>query len=120
VTLVDLTDEPPRPGLTRPYVLTGGRTRSTADLPLEAMVSTERASLPRGAAPELVAIVGLCDTPHSIVEIAAILDLQLGVVRVLVGDLAAEGVLTVGATVSTKLDERIRVLERLLEGVRDL
>ena len=109
-----------RPGLTRPYVLTGGRTRSAADLPLEAIVVTERDSLAIGAAPELVAIVGLCKEPHSIIEIAAILELHLGVVRVLVGDLTGEGILSVGATASTVLDERIRVLERLLEGVRGL
>jgi hypothetical protein len=115
-----VTDEPTRPGLTRPYVLTGGRTRSATDLPLEAIVVTERATLPVGTTPELRAIVDLCDAPHSIVEIAAILGLHLGVVRVLVGDLTAEGVLSVGATASGELDERIRVLERLLEGVRGL
>jgi hypothetical protein len=110
----------PRPGLTRPYVLTGGRTRSRSDLALEAIVLTERATLPLGAGPELVAIVDLCRDPHSVVEVAAILELHVGVVRVLVGDLIEEGVLTVGATASTELDERIRVLERLLAGVRDL
>jgi hypothetical protein len=73
-----------------------------------------------GAAPELIAIVDLCRSPHSIVEIAAILDLHIGVVRVLVGDLTGEGNLSVGASAITVLDERIRVLERLLEGVRGL
>jgi hypothetical protein len=115
-----VTDEPTRPALTRPYVLTGGRTRSETDLPLEAIVVTERATLPVGATPELRAIVELCEEPHSIVEIAALLRLHLGVVRVLVGDLTAEGALSVGATASNELDERIRVLERLLEGVRGL
>ena len=115
-----MTDEQTRPALTRPYVLPGGRTRSETDLPLEAIVVTERVTLPVGAAPELRAIVELCEEPHSIVEIAAILRLHLGVVRVLVGDLTAEGVLSVGATASSQLDERIRVLERLLEGVRGL
>ena len=91
-----VTDEPTRPALTRPYVLTGGRTRSAADLPLEAIVVDRASVLPVGAAPELVAIVELCGTPHSIVEIAAILGLQLGVVRVLVGDLTAGAVLSVG------------------------
>jgi hypothetical protein len=115
-----VTDEPTRPALTRPYVLTGGRTRSETDLPLEAIVVTERTALPVGATPELRAIVELCEEPHSIVEVAAILRLHLGVVRVLVGDLTADGVLSVGATASSELDERIRVLERLLEGVRGL
>ena len=108
------------PGLTRPYVLTGGRTRSAADLPLEALVVTERAAMPAGATPELLAIVDLCREPYSIIEIAARLRLHIGVVRVLVGDLTGEGILSVGATAGTVLDERIRVLERLLAGVRGL
>jgi hypothetical protein len=115
-----MTPDDTRPGLTRPYVLTGGRTRSAADLPLEAIVVTERDDLPVGASPELRAIVELCRTPHSIVEIAALGEMYIGVVRVLVGDLTGDGYLSVGATVSTVLDERIRVLERLLEGVRGL
>jgi hypothetical protein len=101
-------------------VLTGGRTRGDTDLPVEAVVVTERYALPAGAAPEVVAIVDLCTTPSSIVEIAARLGLALGVVRVLVGDLAQERVLAVGVTASDRLDERVRVLERLLDGVRDL
>ena len=62
----------PRPGLTRPYVLTGGRTRSLDDLALEAIVVTERTTLPMGAAPELIAIVDLCRSPHSIAAISTI------------------------------------------------
>ncbi|MGZ4676912.1 MAG: DUF742 domain-containing protein [Acidimicrobiia bacterium] len=108
------------PGLTRPYVLTGGRTRGAAELPLEAVVVTERTSLPIGASPEVVAIVELCRTPHSIVEIATYLHLHVGVVRVLVGDLTDERVLAVGVTASGRLDERVRLLERLLDGVRAL
>lgn len=106
--------------LTRPYVLTGGRTRASVDLPIEAVVVTEQRSLPRGAAPEVVAIVDLCTTPCSIVEIAARLGLALGVVRVLVADLAEQRILSIGVTASERLDERVRALERLLEGVREL
>ena len=112
------TDSEPR--LARPYVLTGGRTLGASDLPLEAIVVTERSSLPLGAAPEVQAIVDLCRSPHSIVEIATHLRLQLGVVRVLVGDLTDVQVLSVGVTASSELDERVRVLERLLDGVRAL
>lgn len=106
--------------LTRPYVLTGGRTRGSVELPIEAVVVTEQHALPRGAAPEVVAIVDLCTTPCSVVEIAARLGLALGVVRVLVADLADQRILSVGVTAGDRLDERVRALERLLEGVRDL
>jgi hypothetical protein len=89
-------------------------------LPFEAVVVADRRPLPVGAPPEAVAIVDLCRTPHSIIEIAARLGLHLGVVRVLVGDLADDRVLAVGATASTRLEERLRALERLLEGVHGL
>ncbi len=116
--MTEIRDSEPR--LARPYVLTGGRTLGASDLPLEAVVVTERTSLPTGATPEVQAIVRLCRSPHSIVEIATHLRLHVGVVRVLVGDLADEHVLSVGVTVSNELDERVRVLERLLDGVRAL
>lgn len=116
--MTDPRDSEPR--LARPYVLTGGRTLGASDLPLEAAVVAERTSLPAGAAPEVQAIVRLCRSPHSIVEIATHLRLHVGVVRVLVGDLADDHVLSVGVTASNELDERVRVLERLLDGVRAL
>lgn len=108
------------PGLTRPYVLTGGRTLGASDIPLEAVVVSEGTSLPLGASPEVVAIVDLCRSPYSIIEIATHLRLQIGVVRVLVGDLTEARVLSVGVTASSELDERVRLLERLLDGVRTL
>lgn len=108
------------PGLTRPYVLTGGRTHAANELQLEAVVVTERSALPIGASPEVVAIVRLCGSPHSIIEIATHLGLPLGVVRVLVGDLTESRVLSVGVTASRDPSERIALLERLLDGIRSL
>ena len=69
------------PGLTRPYALTGGRTVGATNLPLEAVVVTERSSLSVGTSPEMAAIVDLCRSPYSIIEIATHLRLPLGVVR---------------------------------------
>ena len=108
------------PGLTRPYVLTGGRTLGANTLPLEAVVITENPALPWGAAPEVVAIVDLCRVPYSIIEIATHLRLPLGVVRVLVGDLTETHVLAVGTTATSDPEARVRLLERLLDGVRAL
>jgi hypothetical protein len=78
----------------RPYAMTRGRTTSVAQhrLDLIAVVLTEPdAGDPDADAtlsPEHVEIVGLCrDTPQSVAEIAAELDLPIGVVRVLIGDL---------------------------------
>jgi hypothetical protein len=81
----------------RPFLLTGGRTVADGSIALETqVVATERGSsqtwwLP----PEQRQIVELCLDPLSVVEIAARTALQLGVVRVLVGDLSGAGMLSV-------------------------
>jgi hypothetical protein len=80
----------------RPYAMTRGRTSHAAQhrLDLIAVVVTEpHADDPDADAtlsPEHVDIVDLCrDAPQSVAELAAGLDLPIGVVRVLVGDLVA-------------------------------
>src|SRR4051794_29044425 len=80
----------------RPYAMTRGRTTSAGQhrLDLIAVVVTEpQADDPDADAtlsPEHVDIVDLCrDAPQSVAELAAGLDLPIGVVRVLVGDLVA-------------------------------
>jgi Protein of unknown function (DUF742) len=80
----------------RPYAMTRGRTTSAGQhrLDLIAVVLTEpQADDPDADAtlsPEHVDIVDLCrDAPQSVAELAAGLDLPIGVVRVLVGDLVA-------------------------------
>jgi len=78
----------------RPYAMTRGRTTSPGQhrLDLIAVVVTEpQADDPDADAtlsPEHVDIVDLCrDVPQSVAELAAGLDLPIGVVRVLIGDL---------------------------------
>ncbi|MGW2722507.1 DUF742 domain-containing protein [Streptomyces sp. NPDC001492] len=80
----------------RPYAMTRGRTTSAGQhrLDLIAVVVTEpQADDPDADAtlsPEHVDIVDLCrEAPQSVAELAAGLDLPIGVVRVLVGDLVA-------------------------------
>ncbi|OIJ65551.1 DUF742 domain-containing protein [Streptomyces mangrovisoli] len=78
----------------RPYAMTRGRTSHAGQhrLDLIAVVVTEEDADDAGAdhslSPEHVDIVDLCrDTPQSVAELAAELDLPVGVVRVLIGDL---------------------------------
>ncbi|MEU3253930.1 MULTISPECIES: DUF742 domain-containing protein [Streptomyces] len=78
----------------RPYAMTRGRTSHAAQhrLDLIAVVVTERhADDPEEdptLSPEHMDIVGLCrETPQSVAELASELDLPIGVVRVLIGDL---------------------------------
>jgi hypothetical protein len=108
----------------RSYVLTQGRTRSNADLPIETLVKVT----PQGAsaAPRLTLerkkIVGLCSAPLSIAEISAHLSIPLGVARVLVGDMAEEGFLKSYKPQHAKTGERpdLKLLERVLDGLQAL
>jgi Protein of unknown function (DUF742) len=81
----------------RPYAMIGGRARTGAhaDLEIEALVSaTDMAerSLPL-LTRERRSIVELCRGAVAIAEIASLLDVPLGVARILVGDMADEGLL---------------------------
>src|SRR5918993_3513269 len=82
----------PAPGRVRPYAMTGGRTRPTHDdLEIETLVSTISTG---EQTPKLTveqrAIGALCHELLSITEVSLHLHLPLGVVRVLVGDMADE------------------------------
>ncbi|WP_433285667.1 DUF742 domain-containing protein [Pseudonocardia sp. CA-142604] len=79
--------------LVRPYAITNGRTSSgTAPLDLSTQVMALRSGQePTGVSPEHLEVMRLSRTPMSIAEIAAHLQLPLGVVRVIVGDLIGRG-----------------------------
>jgi hypothetical protein len=110
--------------LVRPYVLTRGRTTSslgTIELhaPVLALISTDQ--LRRNATPEGRKIVELCQTPTSVAELSARLQTPVGVVRVLVGDLADAQMVQVRQTAPEHAEHRdVRLLERLLDGIRAL
>jgi hypothetical protein len=110
--------------LVRPYILTSGRTQPRVQLPLEAPIRTlEFRPAPRWPASDVRAkIVGLAVASPSVAEIAARLSLPLGVARVLIGDLAAQGYLQVQDTLgdSSTTDERRELIGRTLRGLRAL
>jgi hypothetical protein len=114
----------PRRGVVRPYVLTGGRTTSslgTIELhaPVLALITTDQ--LRRNATPEDRKIVELCQTPTSVAELSARLHTPVGVVRVLIGDLADAQMVQVRQTTPEHAEHRdVRLLERLLDGIRAL
>ena len=102
----------------RPYVRTGGRTRPAVDLAIEALVSTAPgAPEPPGA--DHRAIAALCASPRSVAEIAALLEIPLGVARVLVGDLAQDGGVVVHGT-SGPDGPDATLMQRVLDGLRRL
>lgn len=109
--------------IVRPYMWTRGRTRPVQDLALEALVSL--AQLPPGtarpAAPEHHAILGLCARPVSVAELAALLALPLGVVRVLLADMIDTGWLRVHETAAEAGGAPdLDLLRRVLDGLHRL
>jgi hypothetical protein len=116
---------PPTPsGLVRPYAMTGGRTRPRYQLAIEALVSTtadpERL---RGQLPEHQRICLLCREIKSVAEISALLTIPLGVVRILVADLAEAGLVAIhqpGGDESSGGQPAVTLLERVLSGLRKL
>jgi hypothetical protein len=116
------TDE--EPGLdrrrVRPYAMTGGRTRPTHDdLELEALVSTTSVG---ERTPTLTveqrAIAALCHDLLSIAEVSARLHLPLGVIRVLVDDMADEHLVIVYRPAHAGDRPDLALLERVLHGLR--
>jgi hypothetical protein len=107
----------------RPYTRTGGRTRTAHDLALEALVSTsDDGRRYRGVrTPEHRQICDICLDTRSIAEIAAHLRLPLGVVKVLVGDMADAGLVLIHQTELILGDSSSRAfMERVLQGLRAL
>jgi hypothetical protein len=112
---------PTQHALVRPYMLTRGRTTSSLGVfelhaPALALVTPEQ--LGRGATPEDRRIVELCQTPISVAELAARLSAPVGVVRVLVGDLVVARMVHVRQSEDRAEHRDVRLLERLLEGIR--
>jgi hypothetical protein len=108
--------------VSRPYMVTGGRTRPRGtryfDL-VDMVVRSARLAEPAAiSSPERARILELCRIPTSVAEVAAIIGQPIGVVRVLLGDLVYENLIEVmesaprgGVVTDTHLLSR--VLERL-------
>lgn len=108
------------PRLVRSYTLTAGRTRAAVDLPLEATLRLQGFVDEVGETPRQ-RILRTCDT-RSVAEVAALVSMPVGVVRVLLGDLVQEGKVRVQATLSatSSSGERRDLIERTLRGLRAL
>jgi hypothetical protein len=119
----------PTGALVRPYAVTRGRTRPKLEIALEALVETTvrgRSNTIRvGQGSEHQYIAAMCDggRVQSLAEIAARMQLPLGVARVIVADMASDGLVAVYEPTSLE-DETDAVgtelLERVLSGLRRL
>ncbi|MFD7108100.1 DUF742 domain-containing protein [Streptomyces celluloflavus] len=111
----------------RPYAMTRGRTRTAAEgrLDLIALVIAETRAdetvADQTLSPEHVDIVGRCRrTPLSVAELAAGLDLPVGVVRVLIGDLLDAGLVHVSRPVPPAELPDEQILREVIDGLRAL
>ena len=120
----------PTGALVRPYAVTRGRTRPKLEIALEALVETTVRGRSAGVGrsnggSEHQYIAAMCDggRVQSLAEIAARMLLPLGVARVLVADMASDGLVAVYEPTSLE-DETDAVgtelLERVLSGLRRL
>jgi Protein of unknown function (DUF742) len=112
---------PPPPGeqttSLRPFVITAGRTTAVDPaIGLETQVTVRPGSRSTRLSPEMRAIVGICADPLSVAEISARLRMHLGVTRILVGDLAAAGVLEVHVLTNDFPDPE--TIMRVIRGLR--
>jgi hypothetical protein len=114
-------EEPGASGVSfvRPYVFTGGRTRSSVELSIETLVSAapQPPSTRLSGAHEVV--LGLCRESRSVAELAAGAGVPLGVARVLVGDLAAAGAVMVHRSAGAGGPD-LALMDRVLSGLRRL
>ncbi|ANN18140.1 MULTISPECIES: DUF742 domain-containing protein [Amycolatopsis] len=105
----------------RPYALTGGRTKSSHLLLVETLISVPRydPALAEALMPESRSLYERARDRSSIAELSVGLDLPLGVVRVLIGDLATQGAVFVHPTAHA-YNHDTNVLERILDGLKRL
>jgi Protein of unknown function (DUF742) len=108
--------------LVRPYAVTGGRTKPRYQLQIEAMVAASHyeARDLSVLSPECQAILSFCRDWRSVAEISAVLHMPLGVARVLIADMAMEGLVRVHQIDHAQGRPDINLLERVLSGLRKL
>jgi hypothetical protein len=116
----DDLDGDPTGRLIRPYAMTGGRTTAETQISLETQIqASTRASHHLGAYRwEAAKVVELVQSPMALIEIAARLQIPIGVARVLVADLVSDGAVVLHTPVKTQ--SFASLLERVLDGVRNL
>ena len=107
----------------RPYALTQGRTLPSGGASfglIDVVIATsERPPEHFRPGPEHRRILSLCRRPTPVVDLTSEIDLPLGVVRVLLGDLTSEGMLRVLSTQKQPVTDQ-RLLRMVLDGLESL
>jgi hypothetical protein len=107
----------------RPYALTKGRTLPSGGASfglIDVVIATgERAPEHFRPGPEHRRILSMCRRPTPIADLTSEIDLPLGVVRVLLGDLTSEGLVRVLSTQKQPANDQ-RLLRMVLDGLESL
>jgi Protein of unknown function (DUF742) len=105
----------------RPYTVTGGRTRPRGERQFDLIdIVVATGAEPGGAfspGPEHRHILGLCQRPTVVADLTAAVGLHLGLVRVLLGDLLYEDLISLSKQ-AQRTD--LRVLQRVLDHLKAL
>ncbi|MFI9641523.1 DUF742 domain-containing protein [Micromonospora sp. NPDC051925] len=106
----------------RPYAVTRGRARPVGSFDLISLVTATRTNAVEegGLGPEHVAIVALTQSMQSVAEIAARLDLPVGTVRVLLGDLVERDLVRVQEPREPAGVKDESIYEAVINGLRAL
>lgn len=101
----------------RPYALTGGRTRPAGEtLRLLALVRVTETPAANAmyTEPEQAAVLRLCREPSTVADLAARLDLPLGVIRIVLSDMRERGLISIRQPSNNPVTD-----ERILKDVAD-
>ena len=107
----------------RPYALTRGRTRPTGEaLDLIAIITAIRGVRPDPSSlgPEHRMVLRMCRLPISVADIASELDLPLGVVRILLGDLSELSLISIHHPIPPARLPDADILKEVVDGLRRL
>jgi hypothetical protein len=107
----------------RPYAMTRGRTRPTrGEFDLISIVVATRpvGSTDLGLGPEHLAIVELAQSAQSVAELAARVDLPVGIVRVLLGDLLDKEIIVIREPQAATDLPSDQLFEAVINGLRSL
>ena len=103
--------------LVRPYIMTGGRTRAQRrDLRVETLLQTKNEQIPPYLPEEQQLLLNLCLRAQSVAEVAAHLNLVVGVVMILADDLITAGLVDVHHTDPVEIE--LSMLTKMIERVR--
>jgi hypothetical protein len=104
--------------LVRPFVITGGRTRhASVHLRVETLVVATGSAHDRQLQFEHAQIIGMCNSPISVAEVAARVGIPLGVAQILAGDLAEAGLVQIH---EARQAATPALLLRMIDAVRAL